>query len=490
MSSAMSGRGRLRRVTVALIVVAALVLVAAACRPRGQLPAGPGIAGQVAPLGRSGRWFTDATGRVVLLHGVNDVEKAAPYYPAAYGFGDDDASFLASQGFTVLRLGVPFVGVMPEPGQIDEQYIDNIASTVQVLARHHIFVVLDFHQDGFSPLFNGNGFPNWMAITDGLPNPPDAVFPLYYVQNPAMQRAFDHFWANSPGPGGVGLQDWFFRGFSAVVRHFAGSPWVLGYEPINEPWPGTNWTPCASATGCPDLEAQLLRPFYERATDVVRQYDPRQLVLSEPFVLFNFGQGPTTIPGFPSAQNVLSFHSYALDATSETNVVSFAVQAGESQQVPILATEFGATLDVPTLDRLTGEMDRGIAPWIEWSYDGLVKDTEAPAGYDNMLSPAAFTALVRPYPLAVAGTPTSLSFDPGGDVFDFSYSTNRPDGRRSGFGLLTSVSVPEVRYPSGYTVTVSGATVVSRPCERTLLLRNTLGASDVSVHLTPGGACR
>ena len=39
-----------------------------------------------------------------------------------------------------------------------------------------------------------------MAIDDGLPNPPDAVFPLYYIQNPAMQRAFESLWANRPGP--------------------------------------------------------------------------------------------------------------------------------------------------------------------------------------------------------------------------------------------------------------------------------------------------
>ena len=67
-------------------------------------------------------------------------------------------------------------------------------------------------------MFNGNGFPDWMAISDGLPNPPDAVFPLYYIQNPAMQRAFEHFWANRAGPDGVGLQDYFVQGARARRR--------------------------------------------------------------------------------------------------------------------------------------------------------------------------------------------------------------------------------------------------------------------------------
>jgi endoglycosylceramidase len=74
-----------------------------------------------------------------------------------------------------------------------------------------------------------------MAITDGLPNPPEAAFPFYYVQNQAMQRAFEHLWANSPGPDTVGLQDSFLHGLARVVERFAGNPWVLGYEPITIP---------------------------------------------------------------------------------------------------------------------------------------------------------------------------------------------------------------------------------------------------------------
>ena len=52
---------------------------------------------------------------------------------------------------------------------------------------------------------DGNGMPAWATLTDGLPNP-DAPFPTYYIQNPALQRAFDNFWANKAGPDGVPLQ--------------------------------------------------------------------------------------------------------------------------------------------------------------------------------------------------------------------------------------------------------------------------------------------
>ncbi|HEV7759294.1 MAG TPA: cellulase family glycosylhydrolase, partial [Acidimicrobiales bacterium] len=237
------------------LVVGSLLAVAAtgtACVPSGG-GMGPGHGddvdarqGPVAPLSSEGRWLTDATGRVVTLHGVNEVEKSAPFYPAAAGFDADDARFLADQGFTVVRLGVVVEGLMPEPGRIDPAYIEALAGTVRELARRHVFVLLDFHQDGFSPKYNGNGLPDWMAIDDGLPNPPDAVFPLYYVQNPAMQRAFESFWANRPGPDGVGIQDNYVAGLTAVARRFARNPYVVGYELMNEPWPGATWEPCVT----------------------------------------------------------------------------------------------------------------------------------------------------------------------------------------------------------------------------------------------------
>ena len=46
------------------------------------------------PLGHPGRWITDRSGRVVILHGFNMVYKVAPYAPDAIGFGADDARFL------------------------------------------------------------------------------------------------------------------------------------------------------------------------------------------------------------------------------------------------------------------------------------------------------------------------------------------------------------------------------------------------------------
>ncbi len=466
-----------------LALASAFALPAVATN-RGGIAAG--AHGPLAPLGHAGRWLTDAAGRVVLLHGVNEVAKSPPYYPAAFGFGADDAAFLSEQGFNVVRLGVDFRGLMPEPGQVDRGYIEALAETVRTLARQRIFVLLDFHQDGFSPKYRGNGFPDWMALDDGLPNPP-AGFPLYYILNPAMQRAFESFWANRELPGGVGLQDYFVQGLRAVVERFAREPYVLGYDVINEPWPGADWNGCLG--GCPDLEQERLVPFYRRVTAAVRERTRRQQVFVEPFVLFNFGAAPTSLPGAGSDDG-LSVHSYASSLEGEQGVVDNALAAAERDGAPVIVTEFGATIDPEPLRRLTDGFDEGIVPWIMWAYnESIIRDSRLPAGLDNVRSLDALSALVRPYPTAVAGTPTHLAFDADTLAFELSYATRGPRGRRFPPGLVTVVAVPALSYPDGYTAAVTGARITSRPCAERLTLRRRPHAAEVTLRLTPGGRC-
>jgi endoglycosylceramidase len=475
-----------RRIAVtALLAVVVTAPMLTSCGDSDEHPAGStptGAEGPIAPLSSSGRWFTDGAGRVVLLHGVNQVAKQAPYYPAAFGFGDDDAAFLAQEGFKAVRLGVLFAGLMPTPGEVDTAYIDHLAESVDTLARHGLFVLLDFHQDGFGLAFRDDGFPEWMTITDGLPNPPDAVFPTYYITNPALQRAFEHFWANSPGPNGIGLQDYFVQGLERLVDRFAGSAYVLGYELLNEPWPGATWAPCVNATGCSSLEQQRLVPFYQKATAAVHRIAPQQLVFVEPFVLFNFGNGPTSLPG-AAAENVLAVHSYALDVPHEQSVVAHATAAAIRDQSAVIVTEFGNTRDRTVLNRLTGQLDAQLFSWLEWHYSGtILLDQARPPEPDNV-SAEALGALVRPYPVAITGTPLAIAFDPASKQFDLTYTTERPGGGDYAPELVTVVSVPARQYPSGYVVTADGARVTSPPGSPTLTLQTESGVSMVSVHV-------
>ncbi len=469
-----------------VLVVAGVLLApamsGAAARP--PLPVGP-----AAPLSGVGRWLVDATGRVVMLHGVNDVAKGPPYYPAARGFGADDVAFLAAEGFNALRLGIDMQGLMGIPGQVDAGYIENLATTVADCAAGGLFVLLDFHQDGYAPKYNGNGFPDWMAIDDGLPNPPDAVFPLYYVQNPAMQRAFEHFWENTAIPGGDGLQDYFVQALQAVATRIAAEPMVIGTELMNEPWPGATWQPCAlDPAGCPAIEAERLVPFYRKGAAALQAIAPGQLVFVEPFVLFNFGQAPTSIPGTDPGL-ALSFHSYALDVTGETNVVRFGVEAAERDGAPVVITEFGASSDPVQLNRLTAQFEARLVPWMFWAYnEQIVRNQQIPLTPEAVHSQAALDALVRPYPVATTGVPTRIAFDPATRIFELEYETARAGGGSFPRRLDTVVFMPRRHYPNGYTVEVKGARVMSEPCATELRLRTRRmrrPGHPVTVRVTP-----
>ena len=239
-------------------------------------------------VGHSGRWLTNSQGEVVILHGMNMVYKRPPYTPAATGFGNVAANTLSDNALDVVRLGVIYSAVEPRPGVFDHNYVDSIASTVSTLARHGVYTLLDFHQDEMSPLFGGEGFPSWSVQTNGLAQK-RYVFPFAYTESPALDAAFDNFWSDRTGPGGIGLQERYASVWKYVAGRFADNPYVLGYDLFNEPWP-------ASAS---DAE---LGSFYTQVIAAIRSVDDRHLIFYEPYVSFNFGV-QTQLPRLVGRQN-------------------------------------------------------------------------------------------------------------------------------------------------------------------------------------------
>jgi len=435
-------------------------------------------AGPVGALAHTGRWLTDATGRVVLLHGVNFVQKFPPIPPAEAGFDAADAAFLHEQGFNVMRLGAVFGAIMPSPGQIDTHYVDSLATTVRALAAQGIYVLVDFHQDGYGPLVHGNGFPDWATLTDGLPNP-SVGFPVYYAANAALKRAFDNFWNDHLGPDGVPLQDNYALAVHAVAAAVTSEPRVLGYDLMNEPWPGADYQPCF--TGCPDIEQARLVPFGERMTAAIRSVDPAHIVFSEPFSPFNFGTADTSLSGIGAPESGLSFHVYATTEALNEAAMDHALAASVRGDA-LLATEFGATDDVGTIQQLTAAFDTRLLPWIFWSWDGhVILDKTMPPTPDNIRTPV-LDALARPFASATNGTPTSYAYDADNGVLDYEWSTRRPDGSAAPPGLPTTIVMPPSAFPDGYSVTVTGGNVASAPCASRLVIANAAGATSVDVH--------
>src|SRR5947209_16423098 len=440
-------------------------------------------------LSHAGRWITDAEGRAVILHGVNMVLKVPPYAPDAVGFDGDDAAFLQAHGFNTVRLGVLHVGVEPQPGSYDDSYVSRIATTVQTLGSYGIYSLLDFHQDMYNEEFQGEGEPAWSVQDDGLPPVPQTGFPGNYVAMPALERAFDHFWQNSPGPGGPGLQDRYAAAWHHVASSFDGNRYVMGDDLFNEPWPGSQWPSCANPEGCPAFDETFLAPFMHNVIAAIHSADPGVVTYYEPNVFFDFGAN--TWIGTPGdAESGMSFHDYCIAGNfglpqsgfgatgcdaAEKQVFQNADAQADTTGDAVLLTEFGATDDLTVIQRLVDDADQHMVGWEYWAYCGCQDPTGSPQAEPLVNDPSKpptgsnvrwqkLAVLERPYPQAVAGTPTGFSYDTTSTVFQLSYSTARASGGGSfPGGSETDVYVPTLHYPGGYSVQVTGAAPISRP---------------------------
>jgi endoglycosylceramidase len=448
------------------------------------------------------------------------VYKRPPYNPAAAGFNAEDAEFLRQNGFNTVRLGLIYAAIEPTPGTYDEAYLSQIAATEAVLAQHGIFSQLDFHQDMYNERFQGEGWPDWATDDDGLPNMPQFGFPQNYLAMPSLIRAFDHFWANDPGPGdpgAAGLQDHYAAAFNRVAQRFRPRKHTIGYDLLNEPWPGSAWPTCANPAGCPAFDTGTLAAFHQRVLKRIREADTKKLVWYEPNVLFNFG-ADSQHPDLGDPRTGFSFHVYCLAGSLSLSVVpgqtcdqldelAFENAEKQSQETgdALLMSEFGATNDLPTISRDVNLADQHMVSWQYWHYcecddpttsgtgmQGVVEDASKPPTGANVKQ-AKLAVLSRPYPQLTAGTPRSYQFDPGTERFHFTYATKAPSGRKfvphrtpvKRKRFRTEIFVPAIHYPRGYRVDLKGAGLASRRNARTLRIVACPRTKLVSVTVRP-----
>lgn len=453
----------------------------------------------------TGVWLTNSDGQVVLLHGFNEVYKLAPYEPSASGFSEDDATFLAANGFNVVRLGVIWAGVEPQPGVYDTAYVKSIQQTVQMLAAHGIYTIIDMHQDLYSASLGGEGAPEWATKTGGLPNQ-NVGFPGSYYLNPAETAAWDNFWNNSSATNGIGLQDNYAKAWETVAAAVAGNNSVIGYDIMNEPFPGTSWLP--TLLGSPFYADQQLTPMYNQVAAAIRAVDPNTALFVEPAnpavseIPAILG-APVQLGTINDANVVLAFHDYcAGSATSgicgwlANQQAGTANAYGKANNMPVFMDEFGASNLPSDLTAEMGAAAKYLMSWSEWAYSGVGDITTSGSTngesvvFDPSLPPTgsnvnttSLQTLAAPYPQAVSGTP--LGFSTANGAFTFSYSTARADGSGDfAAGAQTTIAVPAVAYPNGYTVAVTGGHVVSAANAPTLVIASDTDTGVIQVVVT------
>jgi endoglycosylceramidase len=430
-----------------------------------------------APLTVRDGILQDASGRQVFLWGMNMGEKSSSRGHKSW-HGPEDFHNLRRWGMNAVRFLIFWSGVEPEPGQYDEEYLLSVDERIAWARDAGLYVILDMHQDLWSEAIpGGNGAPAWATLDEGQPHftVGDIWSTAYYV-SPMVHRVFDNFWANKPGPDGIGIQDHFARAWRHVAEHYANSPTVIGFDLMNEPFPGSSIQQVTDALllAIPDLldgietppgvealldsmktqpmppwllnaldqperhlrvltaiepaiqsfERDKLMPMYQRVHRAIREVHPEGIFFLEPCVLANVGATTALEPltdteGMRDPQQAYMPHAY--DIVTDTPMS-----------------------DQPSKNRLTiivshkrKDADRlGMPLFIgEWgAYYGSPKARNAATLMNGMLeqyTQGAFywdyhrhiedavyhEILAKPAPLKLAGKMESYAFDPDSGIF-------------------------------------------------------------------------
>ncbi len=452
---------------------------AAAAQPQTKLLEQP-------PITSQGRWFRDATGRVIILQGTFTVSK--PESPAPDGLAVTFPAYgewLAELGMNVARLAYHWSALEPQPGTYDAAYLQRVRIAVDKLAAAGVFVLLDSHQDLFGPKYGsrGNGFPDWAAQDFGVPKISDLGFPANYFQ-PAVSLAFDNLWLNTNG-----VLDAYTAQLGHMAATFADEPYVLGYDLMNEPWPGSQYPTCFNLPGCPQFDQLFLQPAMDAFAAAVRAQDPDAIAFYEPQFTFDSG-AKTWLTAPPDAVRPagFSFHDLCVaravrQAIDDEGFGTLLEQACDPfhTQVYVNAFEASIRMDVtPFMTEVLASNERdtaGLECLLERAEDNKMSWTvgQYPSPNNNNLP-----ALARVFPRAIAGIPDSYRFDPRTGIFTFRY---RPDAEIT---APTLIGVPvAVHYPAGYDVEVNGGRVLSEPNAVQLAIAHEPAAEWVEVRLQP-----
>ncbi len=301
-----------------------------------------------------------------------------------------------------------------QPGVYDDAYLDKVETLINRLGEAGIYTLVDQHQDMFARNICGEGFPDFYAkqvigknpscfspLIDSLLKPvldklgfckdmssygyqlDENDNPLisectklnyvYYYGTTDSINAYDALYNNKDG-----LRDKFVAFWDKSSARFSNSPYVVGFDPINEPQIG-NWFKDLKLLIPGNMDRHELQPLYEEifekyyanSKDTVMWFEPQTFlnVLGLPFFENGtfpniiFESGFTNPPGaeFGSVNHVFNDHTYCCQLSPEACVAGepdvnlknecktwhrkrIGTRSADAQRygIPLMITEFGA----------------------------------------------------------------------------------------------------------------------------------------------------
>ena len=239
----------------------------------------------------------------------------------------------------------------------------------------------------------------WPLITDCN----KVAFFKYYTTSQSL-AIFDALYTNKQG-----LTDKFVAYWDVVAAKFANNPYVIGFDPINEPFPADFMTdPNILKPGVFDKEK--LAPLYAKVFEKYMKYNKNQIMYFETGQFPDSYLGKVLNAGFESppggkngsANHVLNDHSYCCQlgpticATGEPAAdkgpecsqwhhdrIATRAQDAKDLGIPLIVSEFGACFDsdecAREISQVADECDKVLAGWAYWEFKNY-KDLTTTAG--------------------------------------------------------------------------------------------------------------
>ena len=241
----------------------------------------------------------------------------------------------------------------------------------------------------------------------------------------------------------------------------------------------------------------------EKTAKAIANIDSIHMIFYEPVVLFDFGI-PTNLTGLAGDRVGMSFHDYlsknfnlpiqnALSHSRKTKAALFMTECNCAKLPSWMSTDENMSQDRKDPTEIsglrTGMAGRGPCllpppPGLPATpaQQGVVLDLSKAREGANLNRPI-LQALTRPYPVAIAGTPINVGFDPVKQVFHLEYRTSGVDSTLR--SQETVIVMPTSLYPKGYHVEVSGAKVASAKGAKFLQLVGEGEKNKVTVSVSP-----
>lgn len=441
-----------------------------------------------APLSVQNDRILDPSGRQVFLWGMNVGEKSSSNLHQSW-HGPEDFHNLRRWGMNAVRMMIFWSALEPEPGRYDETYLASVDERIGWARDAGLYVILDMHQDLWSAAIpGGNGAPAWATLDGGQPHFTigDIWSTAYYV-SPRVHRVFDNFWNNTPGPDGTGIQERYALAWRHVAARYANRPEVIGFDLMNEPFPGSMIQETAGPlldalpallrdVPMPDslprfidsitenplppwlldalddpgrhrialetlrpvmgrFERDMLMPMYRRVHRAIREVNATGIIFLEPCVLANIGV-PSEIVALHNSDGVRdpqqAYLPHAYDIVTDTPLSG---QPSENR-LNLIVTQKRRDAERLGMPLLIGEWG---------AYYGSPKTRDAARMMNRLLEENVcgafyweyhrhleravyFEVLSKPAPLRLAGALESFSLSPGAGIFSCRWENTSSTG--------------------------------------------------------------